>query len=732
MDNTLGRKMTFWSLLDQKITIPTLQRDYIYGAGTDKTEEVLCNMLATFQNSIDNNREETLDFVYGSDSKEGEFMPLDGQQRLTTLFLLHFYAALISDDSTEADFAKLGGFSYATRNCTVAFCKNLLVRDHKQLSRVVIESLDNPSAISRYLEEQNDFRGSFYTDPSVMSMMVVLDRIHQTFAGYKGMWKILTSDECPINFYILDFGRFDLSDDLYNKMNSRGKPLTAFEIFKAKMHKQILGLMPKMAELIAIKLDTDWMQLVWDILNRTKELKKVDPAYMCILRNVFRIFDYIAGYESQRFEALTDECLEVNMMSTSRICAMKEVFDVFNLHRDRVPDSLNKELSELLETAAKRDLVYRDILLIYAFFVGIRQSLTLEEMNFRLRHIVNLRNNSQDQIREDNMNNLLRETKWVMQGKIQKNWSKGYNQTQWEEEQEKDAHREEWSKLFVYEDIKEISGCLNAFCSGLNSKNSLDLSDTEFVAALSCRLAKAKFFFESTEVEEVRRAILLSVGDYSMYRVNWPGYRYFGIIQTSWENFIGHHKFGDRSRIMGIFDRIDTSRPLSVCPDAATTENWRYYAIKYAKEITVGYRSPNYGYMYMPSVTSSATYGPEQGNLDLSILQSGYFSQTNVAWKMLNKLVEVMYGDMYHLYLDIHGGAPIILSKIGSGVLLDIQEDGWHISGLTADDILSAGIEVVEIDQDNFICAHALGRDYVEEGGAILEKLSVLYPELKK
>ena len=35
----------------------------------------------------------TLDFVYGDIDKEGNMTPLDGQQRLTTLFLLHWYAA---------------------------------------------------------------------------------------------------------------------------------------------------------------------------------------------------------------------------------------------------------------------------------------------------------------------------------------------------------------------------------------------------------------------------------------------------------------------------------------------------------------------------------------------------------------------------------------------------------------------------------------------------------------
>lgn len=270
MSNSIGKKISFWTLVKGSITIPTLQRDYIYGAGTEKTETVLNNILDTFKKAFESGQEETLDFVYGSESKAKEFMPLDGQQRLTTLYLLHYYAALIAKypegytkDDEEKNFATLNKFSYATRNCTIAFCNQLLITKYREVREVVLNSDEGAeNVISEYLKDLDDFRGSFYTDPSVMSMLVVLDRIHQKFCGMDYLWERLTSDDCPINFYQLDFGIFDLSDDLYNKMNSRGKPLTGFEIFKAKMHKQIKKQDKQKADNIAIKLDTDWMQYI--------------------------------------------------------------------------------------------------------------------------------------------------------------------------------------------------------------------------------------------------------------------------------------------------------------------------------------------------------------------------------------------------------------------------------------------------------------------------------------
>ena len=48
------------------------------------------------------------------------------------------------------------------------------------------------------------------------------------------LWKRLTVGYAsPIRFLLVGLEKFGLSDDLYIKMNARGKPLTAFETFKA-------------------------------------------------------------------------------------------------------------------------------------------------------------------------------------------------------------------------------------------------------------------------------------------------------------------------------------------------------------------------------------------------------------------------------------------------------------------------------------------------------------------
>lgn len=89
-DNT--KAITFWNFLKENtIEIPIIQRDY--AQGRLGKENLRKNFLMDLRNALDNKGTLKLDFVYGSMEK-GNLNPLDGQQRLTTLWLLHWYIAL--------------------------------------------------------------------------------------------------------------------------------------------------------------------------------------------------------------------------------------------------------------------------------------------------------------------------------------------------------------------------------------------------------------------------------------------------------------------------------------------------------------------------------------------------------------------------------------------------------------------------------------------------------------
>ena len=65
-----------------------------------------------------------MDFVYGNEEKNA-LQPLDGQQRLTTLFLLHWFIANKEGRLNEAK-ERLLKFTYKTRTSSREFCKELI------------------------------------------------------------------------------------------------------------------------------------------------------------------------------------------------------------------------------------------------------------------------------------------------------------------------------------------------------------------------------------------------------------------------------------------------------------------------------------------------------------------------------------------------------------------------------------------------------------------------------
>ena len=103
-----------------KIVIPIIQRDYAQGRKDSDVRRIRLRFLDSLKNAIAN-KPITLDFVYGDIDANGVMTPLDGQQRLTTLFLLHWYAAK-SENISKEEYGFLSNFSYETRYSARDFC----------------------------------------------------------------------------------------------------------------------------------------------------------------------------------------------------------------------------------------------------------------------------------------------------------------------------------------------------------------------------------------------------------------------------------------------------------------------------------------------------------------------------------------------------------------------------------------------------------------------------------
>lgn len=264
----------------KKIIIPIIQRDYAQGRkGTDVTR-IRERFLDSLYKAV-TEKPITLDFVYGDIDSEGNMTPLDGQQRLTTLFLLHWYAAQKGSVS-EAEHSFLKRFSYKTRYSARYFCIDLV--DYKPNFK---------TTISKEIINQAWFPLDWENDPTISSMLVMLDVIDNKFKDVPNLWERL-KERC-ITFYFLPIKDMGLTDELYIKMNSRGKPLTLFEHFKAELERQIRSLDDSLATRIIGKIDRDWTDLLWeyrDSGNNSSEDNIIDDEFLRYFKFICDVICY--------------------------------------------------------------------------------------------------------------------------------------------------------------------------------------------------------------------------------------------------------------------------------------------------------------------------------------------------------------------------------------------------------------------------------------------------------
>ena len=218
---------TFWKLIEScNVIVPKLQRDYAQGREHDPAiEQIRNSLIDEIYSSLIEKKALVLNFIYG-EKDDDKFIPVDGQQRLTTLFILHWY---VFEKSGFSDGLKcLKGFSYETRDTSERFCENIcdLTIDFTK------------ETVSEQIKECYWFTGNFAMDPTIKSMLVVMDTLHKRFRDVEDIDAVkdtLMDDDCPISFLWLEMPNFQQTSDLYIKMNARGKLLSDFEIFKAKL-----------------------------------------------------------------------------------------------------------------------------------------------------------------------------------------------------------------------------------------------------------------------------------------------------------------------------------------------------------------------------------------------------------------------------------------------------------------------------------------------------------------
>lgn len=514
------------------IEIPLIQRDYAQGRDMPKVEDIRRRFVGALKKALINNEPVTLDFVYGEIDNNRTLIPLDGQQRLTTLFLLHWYIARCEGVS-EDKLAFLTKFSYATRYSAREFCKRLVSPDYQPDF--------NRFKLSEEITDQNWMPLDWENDSTISAMLRMIDYIHVMFNNScNNLWPRLEAG-C-ISFYFLPIKQLGATDDLYIKMNSRGKPLTEFENVKAEWEASIRAISPsimpqqdaeQLQHRIEQKMDLDWTDLLWPYRNGQTGSSADDVVddkfirYLRFLTDIIYYKDEELKKNSSDILSIVEDLFRDSEKAPEHLEFIERGFDcwlhvdiehLFNTYLTTTPTASDPQkcvVAAPVNVFAQACYTYGDMngrtrlfpigrsVMLYAFLYYLQHKETISDIQFarRIRIITNLIKQSEYELREDNMPNLLRQTEYILtHGDVEDGYL-SFNANQLAEEHEKavwlQTHADKADTLCRLENHPLLQGAIRVI--GLDH---IDFTD-RFYSLFAC------------DHSLVNRA-LLSIGDYAL------------------------------------------------------------------------------------------------------------------------------------------------------------------------------------------------------------------------
>lgn len=383
-----------------KIEIPIIQRNYVQG--NDKT--IRCHFVDYLVKALTQQSPVELDFVYGAERQDTRLtdncapqvgrvlIPLDGQQRLTTLWLLHGYLLALeqvnnnpeqlSPEEREAQCQLLARFVYETRQSAKDFCGYWL---QEVTQRACPELVETPS---KYLRNCAWFDPEWEKEGTVTAMLGMLDEVA---SKRKELQEVPYGrlSEC-IRFYYLHIKKFGLSNELYIRMNARGEQLTSFEHFKSSFYKVIQEHQSLSA--IKEKMEYDWVDALWQY--RPKDTHVTDQPFMKCLSFVTEVL-HIKGYDKG-----TEDNIESVYKAQNAVTYLEQTLDCVenlkgiqydNLLKDKNAKTFQEILARVLTIGTDDDV---ERILLYTAIAYVQHNNTIDGIVPLLRVVRNLSTNA--------------------------------------------------------------------------------------------------------------------------------------------------------------------------------------------------------------------------------------------------------------------------------------------------------------------------------------------------
>lgn len=392
------------------IYVPEFQRNYLQG--DDSSESIKykrdCLLDDKFNCIESQSKSINLGFIYGrvEESYKGKlFYPYDGQQRLTTLYFLYLliYFKLNKYDEINSIKKKL---SYQTRISTNRFIESFLswILDSKEKDNVYNDFWNKDGKdLKGFIMSQDWFMMTEWNyDVSIINMLSIIveisGRIKENLGDKNEIVNFIDKDENnPFQFGFIYVDDISKSDDLYIKINARGKALSPFENLKSDIDEY-------WNNEDKTKLDAEWTEYVWnqlDVNDKNKE-KSFDNSFYNLLSNIFYL-QYLVGLgqnnindkilieiENKYKKGIVDKewitpklcCDSPYQMISSFLDAMTGSFKSI---KDKQIESVNRKifgLGDYQNNNGQNKIERADLFEIFVYYYSVSSLFTENDMEF--------------------------------------------------------------------------------------------------------------------------------------------------------------------------------------------------------------------------------------------------------------------------------------------------------------------------------------------------------------